>query len=156
MNDDTIWTRPPVTAASALILRSYERVVGRALLPASGDPAEDARALFEAPFAVLAHGAQDDPVLFYGNALALRLWSMSFEEFTRMPSRLTAEPMLREERQRLLAAAARKGFIDDYTGVRIASDGRRFMIRDVTLWTLTDGDGAGRGQAARVPVWGSV
>ena len=65
------------------------------MLPASGDTCADAKALFEAPFAVLAHGTQPDPIFFYGNATALRLWEMSFEAFTRLPSRMSAEPMLR-------------------------------------------------------------
>jgi hypothetical protein len=153
MMETDIWTRPDVVAASALIVRSFERLVGRALAPATGDPVADARALFEAPFAVLAHGVQPDPVLFYGNETALRLWDMSFDAFTRMPSRLTAEPMLREERQRLLETAARKGFIDDYAGVRISSSGARFVIRDVILWTLQDEAGAPHGQAAFIPAW---
>ena len=105
MQTEPVWTRPQVVAQSALILRSFRAKVGRALLPLSGDARDDARALFEAPFAVLAHGTEADPIFFYGNATALRLWDMSFEDFTRMPSRLSAEPMLREERQRL----ARKG-----------------------------------------------
>lgn len=153
MRNDDIWTRPEAVAASALILESFARVVGRALLPAMGDAIADARALFEAPFAVLAHGTQDDPVFFYGNATTLRLWEMSFDDFTRMPSRLTAEPMLREERQALLERAARKGFIDDYAGVRISSSGVRFRIRDVVLWTLRDASGVHHGQAAFVPRW---
>lgn len=153
MIEEEIWARPDVIAASALLLGSFERLVGRALQPASGNLRADARALFDAPFAVLAHGVQADPILFYGNAAALHLWEMSFDAFTRMPSRLTAEPMLREERQRLLETAARKGFIDDYAGVRISSSGARFRIRDVILWTLHDERGAQQGQAALIPAW---
>jgi hypothetical protein len=152
-NNDDVWRRPDVVQRSALLLQSFETVVGRALLPASGDDLASARALFEAPFAVLAHGTQDDPIFFYGNATALRLWEMSFDAFTRMPSRLSAEPMLREERQALLEQAARKGFIDDYAGVRISSSGARFRIRDVVLWMLKDASGATQGQAALIPAW---
>jgi hypothetical protein len=148
-----VWSRPDVIAASALMLRSFQTVVGRPLLPASGDAAYDARALFEAPFAVLAHGTQPDPIFFYGNATALRLWDMSFDAFTRMPSRLSAEPGLRDERQRLLAQAARSGFIDDYAGVRISRSGARFRIEKVILWTLADESGASHGQAAWIPDW---
>ncbi|MDB5644260.1 MAG: hypothetical protein JWN07_3577 [Hyphomicrobiales bacterium] len=144
---------PTVVADSALILKSFHAVVGRPLLPATGDARADSRALFDAPFAVLAHGTQDDPVFFYGNACALRLFEMDFTAFTRMPSRLSAEPMLREERQALLARAAQHGFIDDYAGIRISSTGARFRIENVILWTLTDEAGVTRGQAAYVPNW---
>lgn len=153
MRDEPVWARPQTIADSALILRSFQSVVGRPLLPASGDAGADAQGLFEAPFAVLAHGTQEDPVFFYGNATALRLWDMNFADFTRMPSRLSAEPMLREERQSLLERAARQGFIDDYRGVRISSGGTRFWIENVILWTLRDENGATRGQAAFVPDW---
>jgi hypothetical protein len=151
-----MWTRPHVIAQSALILWSFQATVGRALLSSSGDDLVDARALFEAPVAVLAHGTQDDPIFFYGNATALRLWDMSFEDFTRMPSRLSAEPMLREERQGLLERAARQGYIDDYRGVRISSGGARFRIENVILWTLADGAGVSHGQAAFIPEWTPV
>jgi hypothetical protein len=156
MQTEPVWTRPRVVAQSALILRSFHAKVGRAMLPSSGDDLADARALFEARFAVLAHGTQDDPIFFYGNATALRLWDMSFEDFTRMPSRLSAEPMLREERQSLLERAARQGYIDDYRGVRISSGGARFRIENVILWTLADDDGVSHGQAAFVPEWTPV
>ena len=60
----------------------------------------------EQPFVLVAHGTEADPVLNYGNATALALWEMSWEELTRTPSRLTAEAPNREERARLLATVA--------------------------------------------------
>lgn len=156
MQGEPVWTRPQVVAQSALIRRSFQAKVGRALLPSSGDDLADARALFEAPFAVLAHGTEADPIFFYGNATALRLWDMRFEDFTRMPSRLSAEPMLREERQSLLERAARQGYIDDYRGVRISSRGARFRIENVILWSLADEAGVSHGQAAFIPEWTPV
>ncbi len=143
-------------AHAALILRSFESVVGRALLPMSGDERRDAQALFDAPFAVLAHGTQDDPILFYGNAMALQVFDMRFDDFTRMPSRLTAEPLLRAERQHLMQRAAQRGYIDDYSGVRISSTGQRFRIENVVLWTIRDEAGGQSGQAAMVPKWEAV
>jgi len=57
---------------------------------------------------------------------------MSWAELTRTPSRLTAEAPNREERARLLAAVTARGFIDDYSGVRISKSGRRFRIARAT------------------------
>ncbi len=102
---------------------------------------------------MLSHGLEDDPVLNYGNREALKLWDMSFPDFTRMPSRVTAEPVLREERERLLATAARKGFIDDYAGVRISATGRRFRIENAIIWNVVDDEGVRRGQAATFDRW---
>jgi hypothetical protein len=156
MRGEDIWCRPDVIAQSARLISSYRNCVGRDLIATSGDETANAKALFLAPFALLSHGTQDDPVLNYGNQTALTLWEMDFARFTQMPSRLTAEPMLREERQRLLETAARKGYIDDYAGIRISAAGQRFRISNVILWTVTDAQGAKSGQAAVFDTWDKV
>ena len=58
------------------------------------------------------------------------------------PSRLTAEAPNREERARLLAAVTTRGFIDDYSGIRISNTGRRFRIAQATVWNLLMNVGA--------------
>ena len=58
-----------------------------------------------------------------------------------MPSRLTAEAPDRAERARLLAEVTARGFIDDYSGVRISHTGPRFQIQRATVWNLTDDQG---------------
>ncbi len=148
-----VWERAEVIAHSQLLLGSFRARVGRDLMDCSGHPQGDAKALYEAPFALLSHGTQDDPILNYGNETALRLWEMDFTAFTAMPSRLTAQPMLREERQRLLETAARKGYIDDYAGIRISRTGKLFRIENVILWTITDKVGVSHGQAAFFDRW---
>jgi hypothetical protein len=105
-------------------------------------------ALWNAPRAIVAHGTEDDPVFFYGNRLALQLFEMSFDEFTRLPSRFSAEPLAREERSKLLQRVTLQGFADNYSGMRIASSGKRFMIADGTVWNLADEQGDYHGQAA--------
>ncbi|HXU93778.1 MAG TPA: MEKHLA domain-containing protein [Gallionella sp.] len=105
-------------------------------------------ALWEAPRAIVAHGTEADPVFFYGNRLALQLFEMSFEEFARLPSRLSAEPLAQEARVKLLEKVVKQGYVDGYSGMRIASSGRRFMISDCTVWNLVDEAGAVHGQAA--------
>ncbi len=153
---DAPWREQALVRHANMLLRSFRRTVGRDLLATGEDEMDNARRLFEAPFVVLSHGTQDDPVLNYGNAQALALWEMSFADFTRMPSRVTAEPVLREERERLLAIAAQKGFIDDYTGVRISSTGRRFLIKNAIIWNVADEDGARCGQAATFDRWSDI
>ena len=149
---DLPWRRATLMNHAGMLAQSFRRVVGRELIPIT-DEIETARLLYTAPFVVLSHGVEADPILNYGNAQALALWEMSFEEFTRMPSRVTAEPVLREERERLLAIAVRKGFIDDYSGVRISSRGRRFRIEKAIIWNVTDEQGVPRGQAATFTNW---
>lgn len=132
-----------------LIVESYRRVTGRDLIEdVPDDPAALRCVLWEAPRAIVAHGTEADPVFFYGNRLALQLFEMSFEEFARLPSRFSAEPMAREERATLLGKVTRQGYVDGYSGMRIAKSGRRFMISDGTVWNLADETGVLHGQAA--------
>jgi PAS domain-containing protein len=134
-----------------LLVGSHARLVGVPLLPE--DPGDDdaARAewLYEsAPFCVLAHNTDADPRFVYANRAAQARFEYGWDEFVTLPSRLSAEAPDRAERQRLLDAVTRDGFIADYRGIRIAKSGRRFWIENATVWQLIDESGTLRGQAA--------
>ena len=148
-----IWQDAAIVAHSLCLARSYRQLTGRELLPGVTDARTLARAIYEAPFVVVSHGTEADPVLNYGNATAQALWEMPWEELTRTPSRLTAEAPNRVERARLLAAVTAHGFIDDYAGVRISKNGRRFQIARATVWNLLTDDGRPCGQAATFREW---
>jgi hypothetical protein len=150
---DCIWQSHLVIAHTACLARSYRHFTGTDLIPGTTDARELARTIFEAPFVVVSHGTEPDPVLNYGNAAALALWEMPWDELIRTPSRFTAEVPNREERARLLAAVTARGFIDDYSGVRISKTGRRFRITRATVWNLLAEDGQLRGQAAMFAQW---
>ena len=150
---DAIWKNATVIAQTQIIARSLKHWTGRELLPGNFSGAEVASKIFHAPFVLVSHGTEADPVLNYGNAAALALWEMSWEELTRTPSRLTAEAPNRDERARLLAAVTARGFIDDYSGVRISKTGRRFKISRETVWNLLAEDNKPCGQAAMFDRW---
>jgi len=150
---EAIWQTDFVIAQTVCLARSLKHWMGHELLPGVSEPAELVQKVFESPFVVVSHGTETDPVLNYGNAAALALWEMTWEELTRTPSRLTAEAPSREERARLLDAVTRRGFIDDYSGVRISKNGRRFRIRRATVWNLLTADGKPCGQAAMFDKW---
>jgi hypothetical protein len=150
---DEPWFQPTAVAQARLIARSLKSLTGRDLLPADPGDADFAVRIFRAPFVLVSHGTEADPVLNYGNQAALDLWEMSWEELTRTPSRLTAEAPNREERARLLATVTARGFIDDYSGIRISKSGRRFRIAQATVWNLVDEANARRGQAATFSRW---
>lgn len=78
---------------------------------------------------------------------------MDIPTLTSTPSRLTAEPMHRDERAQLMTRAARDGFVDDYRGIRISSSGKRFLIERAIIWNLIDADGQRVGQAATFSQW---
>lgn len=132
-----------------LIASSYRCLTGKELIP-SVEVAAPAlrRAMWELPRAIVAHGTEADPVFFYGNRLALQLFEMNFGEFVRLPSRLSAEAPAQEAREKLLAKVAQQGYVENYSGMRIAKSGRRFMITDCTVWNLADELGGYHGQSA--------
>jgi len=148
-----IWQTENIIAHTQSLARSLRQVAGRDLLPGNFSAAELAEKVFCAPFVLVSHGTEADPVLNYGNATALALWEMPWDELTRTPSRLTAEASNREERARLLAAVTARGFIDDYSGIRISKSGRRFRIARATVWNLLTEIGQPAGQAAVFAHW---
>ncbi|MEQ1792657.1 MAG: MEKHLA domain-containing protein [Nitrospira sp.] len=147
---------PFIVAWSQLLLDSFHRWTGRDVLARTGSPEEQARALFAAPFVVVSHGTESDPILNYGNQLALGLWELSWAQLTSTPSRLTAEPMNQAERARMLAVAEAQGYFSGYRGVRISSTGKRFLIEEATVWNVVDGQGIRVGQAATFARWTPV
>ncbi len=154
---DTMDGASPNPSLSTLLLRSYERVVGQSLVPVELGKAAAARWLYEdAPFCILAHNTQADPVFIYANKTAQRCFEYPWAEFTALPSRLSAEAPNRAERQDLLDKVAQHGFASGYTGVRISRSGRRFYIEDGTVWQLLDDHGVSHGQGAMVPRWRDV
>jgi hypothetical protein len=136
-----------------LIAESFARLTGRPLL---GEALATPQALWAAPFVLLAHGTEPDPLFFYGDRMGLELFELSPETLIRTPSRLSAEPVDRAERARLLEAVGARGFIEDYAGVRVSSTGRRFRIEQAVVWNLVDADGALHGQAAAFARWTPV
>ncbi len=136
---------PDVARSIEAIARSYERLLGKGLVEAGNDVVQG---LWRAPQVILAHGTQPDPVFFFGNLAALDCFETDLDALLSMPSRLSAEAPLREERQSLLDRVARDGVIDDYAGVRISAKGRRFRIEQAVVWTVTDEHGRPLGQAA--------
>jgi MEKHLA domain len=139
-----------------LLVSSYRRTVG--LEPAFLEPGQRPSAAWlyeESRHAVLAHNTDPDPPFIYANKAAQACFEYGWDEIVSLPSRLSAEPVDREERQRLLDSVARHGFATGYSGLRIAKSGRRFFIEDGVVWQLIDGDGDGavRGQAATFAKW---
>lgn len=149
----TPWKSDSIIAHTACLARSLKHWTGRELFPNAADSIDLAQKVFEAPFILVSHGTEADPVLNYGNRTALNLWEMSWEELTRTPSRFTAEAPNREERARLLDAVRRNGFIENYSGVRISKTGRRFRIERATVWNLLNERGEHCGQAALCRDW---
>tara|TARA_B110000211_G_C14081581_1_gene554795 strand:- start:279 stop:722 length:444 start_codon:yes stop_codon:yes gene_type:complete len=130
------------------LLDSYKKFVKKDLIERSGDAETDFRIINNSSFIVASHNGADNPILNFGNKVALDLWELDWENFTKTPSRKTAELDLREKRQEMLRIAEVNGYFDDYEGIRISSTGKRFMIKKVIIWNVENESGEKIGQAA--------
>lgn len=148
-----MWTNPVLVEWTQRLLSSYRHWTGRELIERIDEPDVQAYRLFQAPFVVVSHGAETDPILNYGNQMALDLWGMTWDQLVQTPSRLTAEPINRAEREWMLEQAKTRGYLDTYRGVRITSTGRRFLVENALIWNIVDAEGLRVGQAATFSTW---
>ena len=153
MSIQTEWSEPQMLQWCQCLLDSYAHWVGRELITREGAAYDQAAHLFDCPFVVVSHGMQADPVLNYGNQVALNLWEMNWHQFTQTPSRLTAEPVNRHERAMMLQQAKTQGYIADYRGIRISHTGRRFFVDQAVIWNILNPDGDTIGQGATFSAW---
>jgi hypothetical protein len=147
------WDEPRIVEWSQLLLDSYRHWIGHDLIKRTADAKQQACTLFEASVVVVSHGVEPAPILNYGNQTALDLWELPWEQFIQTPSRLTAEPDDRAEREQMLMQARAKGYYDGYRGVRISSTGRRFLVEQAVIWNVIDPAGYRIGQAATFSQW---
>lgn len=148
-----IWTDPVVIEWTQRLLDSHRHWTGRDLIERIGEADVQADRLFHSPFVVVSHGAEADPILNYGNQVALDLWAMTWDQLVQTPSRLTAEPVNRAEREGILEQAKVQGYFDSYRGVRVTSTGRRFLVENALIWNVVDAEGKPVGQAATFSQW---
>lgn len=152
------WLQPELVQHIQLLCDSFQHWTGTPLILTSSDnpPLEVANLLFNADFVVVSHGTQADPILNYGNQKALNLWKMDWQTLTSTPSRYTSESVKRSEREQLLAQVKSQGYINNYRGIRIASNGDRFYINQAIIWNVVDQEGKLWGQAATFRNWEAI
>jgi len=152
------WLQKELLQHIQLLMYSFHHWTGNDLLPIPHHQSlvEVASSLFNADFIVVSHGSEADPIFNYGNQKALDLWQMDWQTFTSTPSRYTVEPMEHEDREQLLAQAKSQGYVSNYRGIRIASNGDRFYINNVILWNVVDKQGKLWGQAATFHNWEAI
>lgn len=133
-----------------LLVGSFRRVVGRDLLEKNRGP----EWLYgDAPFAVVAHNSEAEPLFVYANATAQRRFGYSWSEFTRLKAKLATGQVKSCEQAQLLDAIDRKGFVTNYRGLQVMKSGGRFRTEDATVWQLKDRHGVSQGQAAMFSKW---
>jgi hypothetical protein len=65
------WQQEAIIRHSQRLMYSFQYWTGKSLLHISGTPKEIAQGLFEAPFVLVSHGIEADPIFNYGNRKAL-------------------------------------------------------------------------------------
>jgi len=157
-NKSEPWLQKELLQHIQLLLYSFHHWTADDLIQilSNDSPEEIANLLFNANFIVVSHGSEADPIFNYGNQKALDLWQMDWQTFTSTPSRYTVEPMEHEDREQLLAQAKSQGYVSNYRGIRIASNGDRFYINNVILWNVVDKEGKLWGQAATFHNWEAI
>lgn len=136
-----------------LLVNSLRKLKGDSLTDSSLSMKEQAKQVFEAPYVLVAHNATADPVFQYSNKMGLALFEMSWDEFTSLHSKYSAEPQNRNEREILLNEVSLKGYTDNYSGVRVSKTGKRFEIKAATVWNIIDSNNIKRGQAAMFKIY---
>ena len=139
-----------LTHHAHLLSRSFQRLLKMPLLKTKADLAEQ---LFYAPFVLLSHNTNQDPIFNYANQQALDLFELDWGKLITLPSRYSAETLHQSERDKLIAQVNAEGFIENYQGVRISSTGKRFKIKKAIVWNLYDDDAIYYGQAACFSQW---
>jgi hypothetical protein len=135
-----------------LLVSSFKLLTGKNILVSGSDSDSISREIFFAPYAVMSHGTEEDPVFNYANQCALDLFEITWENFIKLPSKYSAEADSQGERERILQQVAENGYADDYSGVRISNKGRRFKIKNATVWNVIDQRRC-YGQAALIRNW---
>jgi len=135
-----------------LILANYRRLLGHNLVATNGD---EVAALFEAPRVVLSALGPfgSDHRFNYANRQGLQRFEYSWNERIGQPSSVSAEPVHRDERRRLLDEVGKHGFIENYSGIRVSRSGRRFRIEQAIVFNLLDAAGNYVGQSATFADW---
>lgn len=176
-------TKPPyvqtqVITHNLLLIQSYFKHTGRPILDQEVDISEAIKALWEAPFALLAHDcglssspdststtdsttsspeseSESEPMFVYGNAKALALFECTWDELLTTPSSKSADPEedVQSDRAAALSAALANGHVDNYSGWRRSFQGKRFLIKNATIFNVDSPSGERLGQAAILRNW---
>ncbi|WP_413164542.1 MEKHLA domain-containing protein [Capilliphycus salinus ALCB114379] len=148
------WKQDPVILQSLRLFKSFKHWTGESLVDLNGTPEEIAEALFNAPFVLVSHGTEANPIFNYGNRTALELWEISWEEFIQTPSSQTAINLQEiGERQQMLDQVRTQGYTKNYRGIRQSRTGKQFLISNVTVWNIIDESAEYCGQGATYKTW---
>jgi hypothetical protein len=136
-------------AHALLMLRCLKELSGIDVLAEEKLTGADlGKKIFFGDFFLLSHQGGEGARLNYANAFVLDAWELGWEQMSGMPSSHTAREDRREAREELMRQVREKGYITNYSGIRMSRTGKEFWIREGVVWNLRDTSGGPYGQAA--------
>ena len=135
------------------LLRSYNKLLGHKFENLKIEDPTLGETILHSDWAVISHGNGLDPFFNYGNKTALSLFEVNLNELKKIRSRNSAEITFQSDRESFMQQVRAQGFVTGYSGVRISATGKRFKIKNVTVWNVTDEKGEFAGQAACFRDW---
>src|SRR6476659_4618299 len=85
-----IWMNPDTVKHCKLIEKNYKFWTGKELFEGRLNELELSEKMYNAPFVILSHGIQADPIYNYVNLKAQQLWEYTWDEMIKLPSRRSA------------------------------------------------------------------
>lgn len=150
------FSTPFLQKHAMIVLESFKQTFGKSLIDyeKSIPPAAVAQSLFHIPSAVLSHDRMEvgngvfENIYTYANRSALLAFERSFAEQTVLPSRKSAAPQSKEQKERnsLLIECFKQGKLQ-FSAERLSATGKRVLIHDGLLFNLFDERGVYHGQA---------
>ena len=153
------WLTPEKLRLVDCLLISYRNAFGHSLLAVEKSQLSlpmASRELFELRSPVVAHEGGIDPLISYANSSALKLWVRQWDQMVGMPSKLTAPKEELATRAFALDNALERGALVGYSGIRMDSLGRRFLIHNAAIWTIWNHNGVACGQATSFSNWSFI
>jgi hypothetical protein len=143
--------RASAGARLPLIVDSFQRLAGKPLVDLTPSGFEEA--MWDAPRAIVAYGNEPEPRLFYANRIAIELLAVDANELIGTIANNLVEPVLREERSRLIGGLEQHDIVDVYAVVGVAANGRRFAISNAQVWNIVDRHGGRHGLGTTFAAW---
>ena len=130
-------------------LKSYERLSKTPLIPTLNleNPAAGAL-IFKGDYYLIMHNTEDVPRFNYGNRRILDIFEVTWEELMVFPGYKSAPPEEQADREAVMRTVEKHDIATGYTGTRISSTGKRFLIKHGAVWNVRTEHGEYIGRAA--------
>lgn len=147
------WKNIAYQQCAQQLMDSFQHYLSKDLIEPCGNKEQQAKSIYFSSRIVIAHDNKEEPRFIFANRAATDLWEVEHHSFIGMPSKQSAEQEHRKDRARMLNQAKEKGYILNYSGIRVSKQGKRFFIENAIIWNVLDNKKNIIGQAATFEDW---